>query len=296
MLPFLLHILIVKELDLTDKTEHFERFRTLKKQVNGIKMIGRAGKDLKISGMNPEDDENDAENSDFYREGYKRYAFMAAEVLKTNGIRNRDTVKAGKRLFFSHRKTDGDLIRPLTLLICLLFTVTVIVTGMIGSVYGYSQSVGIVESDVSMTGTDIFCWPLAADGRITSYFGIRSDPFSGEEKMHGGIDIAAALGTPVLAAADGTVTAVNMDDPRGGGYGYYVKLDHGGDIVTIYGHCSVICVTSGQMVSRGEMIARVGSTGNSTGDHLHFEIRINGLKQDPLAYFVNNSDISDEEA
>ena len=114
--------------------------------------------------------------------------------------------------------------------------------------------------------------------------------------MHGGIDIAAALGTPVLAAADGTVTAVNMNDPRGGGYGYYVKLDHGGDIATLYGHCSVICVINGQKVSRGEMIARVGSTGNSTGDHLHFEIRINGLKQDPLAYFVNNSDISDSEA
>ena len=296
MLPFLLHILIVKELDLTDRAERFERLRTLKKQVNGIKMIGRAGKDLKISVIYPDDDENDAGNSDLYREEYNRYASIAAEVLKTNGIRNRDTVKTGKRLFFSHRNTDGDLIRPLTLLICLLCTVTVSVTSMTGSVYGYSQSMGIVESNVSMTGTDIFCWPLAADGRITSYFGIRSDPFSGEQKMHGGIDIAAATGTPVLAAADGTVTAVNMDDPWGGGYGYYVKLDHGDDRSTVYGHCSVICVSSGQKVSRGEMIARVGSTGNSTGDHLHFEIRINGLKQDPLAYFVNNSDISDEEA
>ena len=281
---------------MTDRTEHFERFRTLKKQVNDIKMIGRGVKDLKTSGIYPEDDENDAENSDLYREEYIRYASIAAEVLKRNRIRKRDTVKAGKRLFFSHRKTDSDLIRTLTLLICLLFTVTVTITSMTGSVYGYSQSLGVVESNVSMTGTDIFCWPLATDGRITSYFGIRSDPFTGEQKMHGGIDIAAALGTPVLAAADGTVTAVNMDDPRGGGYGYYVKLDHGSDIATLYGHCSVICVTSGQKVSRGEMIARVGSTGNSTGDHLHFEIRINGLKQDPLAYFVNNSDISDEEA
>ena len=281
---------------MTDKTEHFKRFRTLKKQDNGIKMIGRAGKDLKTSVIYPDDDEYDAENSDLYQEGYNRYASIAAVVLKRNRIKNRDTVKAGKRLFFSYRKTDDDRIRPLAVLICLLFIVTVTVTSMTGSVYGYSQSMGIVESNVSMTGTDIFRWPLAADGRITSYFGIRSDPFSGEEKMHGGIDIAAALGTPVLAAADGTVTAVNMDDPWGGGYGYYVKLDHGSDIATVYGHCSVICVRNGQKVSRGEMIARVGSTGNSTGDHLHFEIRINGLKQDPLAYFVNNSDISDEEA
>ena len=296
MLPFLLHILIVKELDLTDRTEHFERFRTLKKQVNGIKMIGRAGKVLKTSVIYPDDDENDARNSDLYREEYKRYASIAAEVLKTNGIKKRDTVMDRIRLCFSHRKTDGDLIRPLTLLICLLFTVTVSVTGIIGSVYGYSQSLGIVESDVSMTGSDIFSWPLTVDGRITSYFGIRNDPFTGEEKFHGGIDIAAALGTPVLAAADGTVTAVNMDDPWGGGYGYYVKLDHGDDRSTVYGHCSVICVSNGQKVSRGEMIARVGSTGNSTGEHLHFEIRVNGLKQDPLAYFVNNSDISDSEA
>ena len=97
----------------------------------------------------------------------------------------------------------------------------------------------------------------------------------------------------MLASADGTVTAASMDDPVNG-YGYYVKIDHGDDRATLYGHCSLICVEEGQRVLKGEMIARVGSTGNSTGDHLHFEIRINGLKQDPLAFFVNKSDISDE--
>ncbi|MDO5139239.1 MAG: M23 family metallopeptidase, partial [Oscillospiraceae bacterium] len=131
----------------------------------------------------------------------------------------------------------------------------------------------------------IFTWPMAIPGSITSGFGYRTDPFTGEVKFHGGIDISAAQGTPVLAVGDGTVTVANGSDPWGGGYGYYVMISHGNGYETLYGHCSAICVISGQTVQRGEVIAYVGSTGNSTGNHLHFEARINGAKEDPLRWF-----------
>ena len=128
----------------------------------------------------------------------------------------------------------------------------------------------------------LFAWPLSIAGSITSGFGYRADPFTGEQKFHGGIDIAAAKGTPVLASSDGFVTVANGTDPWGGGYGYYVIVSHGNGYETLYGHCSAICAGVGQAVRRGEVIAYVGSTGNSTGNHLHFEIRNGGQKIDPM--------------
>ena len=134
-------------------------------------------------------------------------------------------------------------------------------------------------------GTGLFQWPLPEAFTITSGFGERVDPFTGESAFHTGADIAAPAGTPVLAAADGTVTVANATDPWGGGYGYYIKLDHGSGTETLYAHCSAICVTPGQTVRRGEVIGYVGSTGNSTGNHLHFEVRINGQKINAMEYF-----------
>ena len=150
---------------------------------------------------------------------------------------------------------------------------------------GYSQSMGIIPSETTWVGTGRFSWPLPINGSITSGFGYRSDPFSGETKFHWGLDIAAAEGTPIVAADDGTVTVANGVDSWGGGYGYYVMIDHGDGYGTLYGHCSSICVTCGQSARKGEVIAYVGSTGNSTGNHLHFEIRNNGTKVDPLGWF-----------
>ena len=115
-------------------------------------------------------------------------------------------------------------------------------------------------------------WPLPVAGTITSPQGYRTDPITGETSYHSGTDIAVPEGTPILAAADGTVTVANALDSWGGSYGYYVKLDHGSGLTTLYAHCSSICVTAGQQVKAGEVIAYVGQTGRATGPHLHFEI------------------------
>lgn len=115
-------------------------------------------------------------------------------------------------------------------------------------------------------------WPLPVAGTITSPQGYRTDPITGEVSYHSGTDIAVPEGTPILAATDGTVTIANALDSWGGSYGYHVKLDHGGGLTTLYAHCSSICVTVGQQVAAGQVIAYVGQTGRATGPHLHFEV------------------------
>lgn len=143
----------------------------------------------------------------------------------------------------------------------------------------------IITPDSDWIGTGIFQWPLPETGIITSYFGNRVNPITGEPDYHTGTDISVAAGTPILAAADGVVSIANGTDSWGDSYGYYVKLDHGEGLETLYAHCSSICVTAGQEVAQGEVIAYVGSTGNSTGNHLHFEVRVDGTRVDALNYF-----------
>ena len=126
-------------------------------------------------------------------------------------------------------------------------------------------------SDTSLGGGALQ-WPLPVAGTITSPQGYRTDPITGEVSYHSGTDIAVPEGTPILAAADGTVTIANALDSWGGSYGYHVELDHGGGLTTLYAHCSSICVTAGQQVAAGQVIAYVGHTGRATGPHLHFEI------------------------
>ena len=147
---------------------------------------------------------------------------------------------------------------------------------------GYTHGMGVIPSEATWVGTGQFCWPLPINGTITSGFGYRTDPFTGETKFHGGIDIAAEAGTPIIAADSGIVTVANGVDPWGGGYGFYVKIDHGNGYETLYGHCFSICVGHGQTVQKNEVIAFVGSTGNSTGNHLHFEIRNDRAKVNPF--------------
>ena len=128
-------------------------------------------------------------------------------------------------------------------------------------------------------------WPLPVAGSITSPFGYRTDPITGEVSYHTGTDIAAPNGTPILAAADGTVVIANGVDSWGGSYGYYVKLDHGNGLQTLYAHCQAICVTTGQQVQAGQVIGYVGHTGRATGDHLHFEVYENGQRTDAMRQF-----------
>ena len=151
---------------------------------------------------------------------------------------------------------------------------------------GYTSGGGqIVNPDADWVGTGIFQWPLPQSYTITSWFGYREDPFTGEISYHSGTDIAAPEGTPILAAADGTVTIANAIDSWGGGYGYHIKVNHNDTFDTLYAHCSSICVTVGQEVKQGEVIGYVGTTGNSTGNHLHFEVWQNGERTDALGFF-----------
>ena len=152
---------------------------------------------------------------------------------------------------------------------------------------GFAQGGGkLMSPDSTRTPTGTLQWPLPVAGTITSQFGHRVDPITGEVSSHTGTDIACAEGTPILAAADGTVTVANGLDSWGGSYGYYVQIDHGGGLETLYAHCSSICVTTGQQVQAGQVIGYVGHTGRATGSHLHFEVRANGNRVNPLQNFL----------
>jgi murein DD-endopeptidase MepM/ murein hydrolase activator NlpD len=127
-------------------------------------------------------------------------------------------------------------------------------------------------------GTGIFGFP--SDAPISSPFGYRTHPVLGYRRLHGGIDFAGAYGSPIRAADAGTVIFAGWY----GGYGNAIIVSHGKGITTLYGHCSQLFVSEGQTVARGQHIAAVGSTGLSTGPHLHFEVRIDGTPTDPAAY------------
>jgi murein DD-endopeptidase MepM/ murein hydrolase activator NlpD len=121
-------------------------------------------------------------------------------------------------------------------------------------------------------------WPI--EGKVGSSFGEREDPFNGEGKFHSGIDIEAPSGTPVRATADGEVSGAST----GAGYGREVVLNHGHDVMTVYGHLSAIAVLPGQHVTRGQVIGYVGQTGRATGPHLHYEVRVHNVPVNPHPY------------
>ena len=151
---------------------------------------------------------------------------------------------------------------------------------------GFAQDGGeLMTPDSTRTPTGTLQWPLPIAGTITSQFGHRVDPITGEVSSHTGTDIACAEGTPILAAADGTVTVANGLDSWGGSYGYYIQINHGGGLETLYAHCSSICVTTGQQVQAGQVIGYVGHTGRATGSHLHLEVHVNGSRADAMSYF-----------
>ena len=152
---------------------------------------------------------------------------------------------------------------------------------------GFAPGEGeVMAPDGTRVPTGTLQWPLPVAGTITSQFGHRVDPITGEVSSHPGTDIACAEGTPILAAADGTVTVANGLDSWGGSYGYYIQIDHGGGLETLYAHCSSICVTTGQQVQTGQVIGYVGHTGRATGNHLHLEVLINKTRADSMSFFT----------
>ncbi|HOA19342.1 MAG TPA: peptidoglycan DD-metalloendopeptidase family protein [Sedimentibacter sp.] len=123
-------------------------------------------------------------------------------------------------------------------------------------------------------------WPLPGHYRITSEYGGRIHPITGVWSTHGGTDIAAPYGTNILSSNDGVVIYAGYHYS----YGNYIIVDHGGGIATLYAHCSKLLASEGQAVTKGEPIAKVGSTGESTGNHLHYEVRLNGVRKNPMEY------------
>ncbi len=138
-----------------------------------------------------------------------------------------------------------------------------------------------LEDKKSLLASTPSVWPVR--GWVTSGFGKRISPFTGTWKMHEGLDIATRVGRPIIAPADGRVTYVGVE----AGYGKLLVIDHGYGVVTRYGHNSKILVKVGQKVKRGQKIAAVGNTGRSTGPHLHYEVRVNGVPVNPRNYILN---------
>jgi murein DD-endopeptidase MepM/ murein hydrolase activator NlpD len=136
------------------------------------------------------------------------------------------------------------------------------------------------EGQRSLLSATPTAWP--ARGWVTSDYGMRLDPYTAERMMHRGLDIATPPGNPVLAPSDGTVSFAGTEE----GYGKVLVIDHGNGVNTRYGHLSVIYVKPGQRVKRGARVAAVGNTGRSTGPHLHYEVRVNGVAENPRKFLM----------
>ncbi|QJW45702.1 M23 family metallopeptidase [bacterium BFN5] len=185
-------------------------------------------------------------------------------------------------------------IRSIILLLCL---VSIFPIGILAKVHPESNGNTNIEPALSQkqlgqahaTNSALLTAKLAATpsiwpttGSISSGFGWRNAPMEGASETHQGIDIASNMGVPVVATADGTVVKSGW----AAGYGNIVQIDHGNGIETIYGHNSQLAVTTGQSVKKGQLIAYVGSTGVSTGPHVHYEVRVNHSAVDPMKFLV----------
>lgn len=150
--------------------------------------------------------------------------------------------------------------------------------GATGSVTAKNLSSAQLPAGVSLAKYKISIAPVTpVNGSITSSFCYRKSPITGKTEFHKGLDIAAVEGTPIAAAFAGTVEQTGVSSV----YGNYVLLNHGGGLETFYGHCQVVLVKKGDTIKAGQTIAKVGSTGQSTGSHLHFEVRINKIRYNP---------------
>lgn len=144
---------------------------------------------------------------------------------------------------------------------------------------------GFFRYQRSLLASSPSIWP--AKGWVTSGFGYRKSPYTGEKEMHNGIDIAGRFGAPVVGAADGIVLYAGGDES----YGNVIEIDHGFGMITRYGHNSENLVRIGQRVRKGELIAKMGNTGRSTGPHLHFEVLMNGVPINPNRYILEEETV-----
>lgn len=149
----------------------------------------------------------------------------------------------------------------------------------------YEQGNSLLQNEIASS----FVWPRPNSFYINSKFSIRVHPILGVQRQHKGVDIRGNFGDQIVSAGNGTVRELQLPLPGqntgGSGYGNYLVIDHGAGVYTLYGHCRDIYVRKGDTVRAGQVIAEVGSTGLSTGAHLHFEVQINGVATDPLQYF-----------
>ena len=185
---------------------------------------------------------------------------MSRVIIKTN-------IKKSFSYFVNTNPTYAEIDDSVSELYVKKVVVQVARTGTVGAT-GMNNTNNVVNIGISLI--------RPTSGTITSRFGWRS------RDNHKGIDIGGSYGTPIYAAASGTVTYAQTG--YGGGYGNHLIISHGNGVQTLYGHCSSLCVSQGDHVSQGQLIAKMGSTGRSTGNHLHFEVRVNGVAQNPQNY------------
>lgn len=201
-------------------------------------------------------------------------ASTVPDIAKTAGNKKEDDEK------IAVSETPGELLKEMRRLDELLDKQIRLVVALRSEFM--NQAYGAVSSVVNPTAEMPNIWPVA--GPISSYYGYRTSPGGIGSTFHEGVDIAGDYGTPISATAAGTVTQAGWV----GGYGYLVEVKHADGIVTRYGHNSAVLVYEGQHVDQGSMIALMGSTGNSTGPHCHYEVRIHGEAVDPMYFLPQN--------
>lgn len=201
-------------------------------------------------------------------------ASTVPDIAKTAGNKKEDDEK------IAVSETPGELLKEMRRLDELLDKQIRLVVALRSEFM--NQAYGAVSSVVNPTAETPNIWPVA--GPISSYYGYRTSPGGIGSTFHEGVDIAGDYGTPISVTAAGTVTQAGWV----GGYGYLVEVKHADGIVTRYGHNSAVLVYEGQHVDQGSMIALMGSTGNSTGPHCHYEVRIHGEAVDPMYFLPQN--------
>lgn len=219
-------------------------------------------------------------NSDYYDEITENFSFLDSVVKPENGNTTSSTTEAIIEKKVSNTKNPNSTESDVTDKIAEIVTETELsaeIKAEGGQDYSIS-SIDEVPSNVSVNSYTLNqSMVLPVKGEISSGFGVRNHPITNQLSFHAGVDLAADTGTPIYSAFSGKVIVADYDDWNG----YYLKLQHDGDIMTVYCHCQKLNVKEGDVVEAGEVIAYVGSTGSSTGPHLHFELRIGNVSYDP---------------